>query len=162
MLQLEWTEAKGNTFTVGVLCANPAANSVQSEASDAWPIFASTTGASGSGSGQPTTTTVPVPVLCETIASLSSVGASEVSQKFADQLRAAGNNSLVAMCGRSQCPIEDKLAISIHWLDLIGGSWFGGFLSFAQHASLPSFHPCFLAAINSGQFWRMEGHSWTQ
>eukprot|EP00438_Fugacium_kawagutii_P007972 Skav221217 [mRNA] locus=scaffold2467:174052:178680:- [translate_table: standard] len=65
----------GSTFTVAVLCANPAANSVLSEASDAWQPSADFT----------TTTTTTPP--CDFIATLSSVGALEISQNFADELQ---------------------------------------------------------------------------
>ena len=85
--------------------------SVQSEASDAWPVSASTTGASGSGSGQPTT----VPVLCETIATLSPVGASEVSQKFADQLELQVTTAL------SPCAANPNVQLETSWQYESGG-----------------------------------------
>ena len=60
-------ESNSNTFTVAVLCANPAVNSMFSEASDPWPSAPS--------------------LDCDFLATLSLVGAPEVSRQFAEEVK---------------------------------------------------------------------------
>jgi len=60
-------ESNSNTFTVAVLCANPAVNSMFSEASDPWPSAPS--------------------LDCDFLATLSLVGAPQVSQQFAEEVK---------------------------------------------------------------------------
>ena len=89
--------SNSNTFTVAVLCANPAVNSMFSEASDPWPSAPS--------------------LDCEFLATLSLVGAPQVSQQFEEEVK------LEVVPVLSTCAGNTDIRLNTAWQYQSGTMW---------------------------------------